>query len=712
MFQVAARDEAGCANNFLPRVPFHSSPTPYSYHQQAYYQQYGDTPQRPTASQPALFRPHYVDHRQQCFSTTYLPLYPLFYADMRFLNTSTLQFEEVADSSLGVEQNKYAILSHRWGPARDEISFADIDEGREISHKKGFAKLKGFCDLTASLGYRYGWDDTCCINKGDGSELAEAINSMYRWYRGSSVCIVYLEDVPEKPMMDSRWFDRGWTLQELIAPEVAIFYNRDWSQIGTKNHLLAELCSKTGIPEDVLSHVIGPSKCSIAQRMSWAAKRETTRVEDRAYSLLGIFDVSMPSIYGEREKAFLRLQRLISQQTKDESIFAWSMGLGKHEDTYSGLFAPSPSSYIHCSDMISTRGSTGYAETNGELSITLKTSPHSMETFYAILNCTRWTRPDSRVAILLTRLSTENEYLRANKGLTGGIILVAPSDFNKFADRPVRIALEPTELPPNDFYGFWLRTLEPPGRNDCEARILSRSEGSEADEVCLGEMQYGTAGIVYFEPNNSLSRKFGMIDDEPGWSRIRWIKLGFDRDFNPVLLIANDSSLMLNMEHRPMRLQPNEHLFRQTISSEAGPQALAEIFDNRWISSEAPVPSRLYGWYRGVSILKVDRRKGISGCLEALNLGISVKLCPARICNQPSREKVVEQSKQIWVVDITDTNGNDPERDLIKAAKKRTRESCIGCLCIPNDSEQMESQKYAARSLRKVMGASDLGRLK
>ena len=634
---------------------------------------------------------------------------------MRFLNTSTLRFEEVADSSLGVESNKYAILSHRWGAAQDEISFVDINESRDISHKKGFAKLKGFCDLAASLGYGYGWDDTCCINKGDSSELSEAINSMYRWYHGSSVCIVYLEDVPEKPMMDSGWFNRGWTLQELIAPEVTLFYDRDWNQIGAKSDLLAELCGKTGIPKDVLSHAIGPSKCSIAQRMSWAAKRETTRVEDRAYSLLGIFDVSMPHIYGEREKAFLRLQRAISQQSKDESMFAWSMGMEKHEESYSGLFAPSPSSYIHCSDMISTRGSTGFAETNGELSITLKTFPHSMETYYTILNCTQRDRPESRIAILLSRLSTEGEYLRAEKGLTGGRTVVAPSDWKNFTDRQVRISLEPTEPPLNRFYGFWLRTLEPPGHTDCEARILSRSKRSEADKVCLAEMEWGTAGIVQFAPKVKPTRKKGTLDDESGWSKIGWIKLGFDREFNPMLLLASDKGRMISFRKHPTRVRPDEDSFEQAISSKADPQLLTEIFHNQWINSEAAVPSRSHGWHTGISILKVDRRKGISGSLEALNLGISVKLCPAHSCDPLSKEGVDVDPKQIWVVDITDTKGKDPERDLIEANRMMAKTECFGniacCFGCPVNSAEMASQRYTAKTLLKVLDASDLGRL-
>ena len=236
---------------------------------------------------------------------------------MRVINTETLRFEDIA------EENKYAVLSHRWSAAsEDEVSYVDIAESRDISHKAGFAKFQGFCSLAAKLGCRYGWDDTCCINKGDPSEVTEAINSMYRWYQYSHICIVYLEDIVEKnQMMGSSWFDRGWTLQELIGPGATSFYNRDWNLIGTKDELLSSLSGKTGVPEDVLSHRNKPSTCSVAQRMSWAATRETTRIEDRAYSLLGIFGVSMTPIYGEREKAFLRLQKAIIEESKDESIF-------------------------------------------------------------------------------------------------------------------------------------------------------------------------------------------------------------------------------------------------------------------------------------------------------------------------------------------------------------------------------------------------------
>lgn len=162
--------------------------------------------------------------------------------------------------------------------------------------------------MAISENCRYGWVDTCCINKGDAVELSEAINSMYQWYKGSKLCIAYLEEVPQKQLTDSQWFDRGWTLQELISPKAVTFFDHDWNIIGTKLKLIADLSRKTSIPEEILSHTTQPSSCSVAQRMSWAADRKTKRVEDRAYSLMGLFDIHMPMIYGEREKAFLRLQ--------------------------------------------------------------------------------------------------------------------------------------------------------------------------------------------------------------------------------------------------------------------------------------------------------------------------------------------------------------------------------------------------------------------
>jgi hypothetical protein len=165
---------------------------------------------------------------------------------------------------------------------------------------------------------------------------------MFRWYENADICYVYLADVPclhsvRDPNWDglfdvknvfksSRWFTRGWILQELIAPMVVEFYAQDWSAIGTKSDLRQELSLITGIDLQVLGGA-ELSTCNVAERMSWAAFRETTRAEDEAYSLLGIFQINMPLIYGEGKRAFLRLQEEILKTYDDYTVLTWSTGL-------------------------------------------------------------------------------------------------------------------------------------------------------------------------------------------------------------------------------------------------------------------------------------------------------------------------------------------------------------------------------------------------
>lgn len=191
----------------------------------------------------------------------------------------------------------------------------------------------------------------CCIDKTSTAELSEAINSMYRWYQKAQVCYVYLADVdffdpvieqwkdhgwaskhimaPKKSsFVNSRWFTRGWTLQELLAPFDVRFYSRTFTPLGSKHELCLLLSYITGISKPALEPRLplsgtNPLGFSVATRMSWAAKRQTTRVEDIAYCLLGLFDINMPLIYGEGEKAFRRLQEEIMKSSDDQSLFAW-----------------------------------------------------------------------------------------------------------------------------------------------------------------------------------------------------------------------------------------------------------------------------------------------------------------------------------------------------------------------------------------------------
>jgi len=199
---------------------------------------------------------------------------------MRLLHSMTLKLVEFSEKEIPL----YAILSHTWGEG--EVSFQDM-QGVNADQKAGYDKIQRCCEVAAADGFEYAWVDTCCIDKTSSSELSEAINSMYRWYQKAEVCYVYLSDVPSDgdplaPGSDyskSRWFTRGWTLQELIAPSNVIFYSSDWKEIGTKSSLQAAIVEVTAIQvEALLSDDDRLQAFSVAQRMAWAAKRETTRI--------------------------------------------------------------------------------------------------------------------------------------------------------------------------------------------------------------------------------------------------------------------------------------------------------------------------------------------------------------------------------------------------------------------------------------------------
>jgi len=215
----------------------------------------------------------------------------------------------------------YVILSHTWGDDDQEVTFKDINEGSG-KFKTGYQKIR-FCGEQATRdGYRYSWVDTCCIDKSDNAELTEALNSMYRWYENAAKCYVFLTDVSKKDMDRTRgqsqsgdevlrkstWFTRGWTLQELIAPQSVEFFSFEGELLGDKRNLEQQLHEITGIPVSALQGT-PPSEFGVQERFSWAANRQTKKEEDKAYSLLGIFGVFLPLIYGEgQEHAFQRLR--------------------------------------------------------------------------------------------------------------------------------------------------------------------------------------------------------------------------------------------------------------------------------------------------------------------------------------------------------------------------------------------------------------------
>ena len=268
---------------------------------------------------------------------------------MRLIKTDTLQFHEFYTS----QTPPYAILSHTWTDG--EVSFQDMSSPDRTS-KKGFAKILQTCRLAQESKLEYAWVDTCCIDKSSSAELTESINSMFQWYKDASACYVHLEDLQphdstEDCLVNCRWFTRGWTLQELIAPQILMFYDAAWSHRGARPAFVDIISKATMIPEGVLEGRIAPSHKSVAARMSWAANRETTRVEDVAYCLLGIFDVNMPLLYGEGARAFRRLQEEIVKRNNDLTIFAWDFP-PNHDQECLELFASSPTAFARTFDVV------------------------------------------------------------------------------------------------------------------------------------------------------------------------------------------------------------------------------------------------------------------------------------------------------------------------------------------------------------------------
>ncbi|KAF7532351.1 hypothetical protein G7054_g8017 [Neopestalotiopsis clavispora] len=284
---------------------------------------------------------------------------------MRLLRTTGYQLVEANDIPTPFPQ--YSILSHTWISPKDEVTYQDLkhrtaDIENDIFKQKGWAKLQRYCDRAARDGWEWAWMDTCCIDKTNPADTQEAINAMFRWYQDAGVCYAYLDDVdidkvghpvladgdiddiagrenvanPRSSahktlrpfIIEAKWFTRGWTLQELLAPPYLIFVDQAWRRIGNRETWAVEIEEASRIEARHLTN-FSPTNftsCSIAMRFSWASSRETTVEEDETYSLLGLFGISLPLIYGEgRWRAFNRLQRELITVYNDDSIFAWKV---------------------------------------------------------------------------------------------------------------------------------------------------------------------------------------------------------------------------------------------------------------------------------------------------------------------------------------------------------------------------------------------------
>jgi hypothetical protein len=384
---------------------------------------------------------------------------PALNAKMRLLNAKTIKLEEFNE----LDAPPYAILSHTWD--NQEVTFQDIHgDGQPPAGKAGYQKIIQTCQQAMKDGIKYVWVDTCCINKTSSAELSEAINSMFRWYENAQVCYAFLSDVPtttesKTALAQSRWFTRGWTLQELIAPRKVVFFASSWMCIDTRGNLAALISTTTRIGESFLidndaniTHLL--KSASVAQRMSWASGRQTTRPEDQAYCLLGIFGINMPLLYGEGNKAFIRLQEEIIRHTDDQSIFAWissrgaATGRANHRGRDSGsVLASSPAAFAGSEEitLVDTQEvSAPFSITNRGIRIDIRTWRQYKDVTYGLLHCRRRGDPTSLLAIPLVE----------QPGKRFARLLNSPflwEDYDKWRRRPPTPAYLITEIIPEKF---------------------------------------------------------------------------------------------------------------------------------------------------------------------------------------------------------------------------------------------------------------------
>ena len=283
---------------------------------------------------------------------------------------------------------RFAILSHTWWQ-EEEPSYKTFSEQRDRDRKRqktvrGYGKLRRFCDIAHRVyGVEFAWADTVCIDKSSSTELDESIRSMFAWYRNSDVCIAYLAettdllDCPSDP-----WFTRGWTLQEILAPHRLKFYNKDWHPLTNFvndkiEHFDEERLKDAGqISRDssyshqflLLHHAIfmatgldmativqfrpGIRAPSLPERMKWVARRVTTRAEDKAYYMMGVFGVSMSIAYGEgAERAFFRLFAAVLEVGHSRDWFMWGGKPIPWEIHPSRMIPSSPECYLSRGDI-------------------------------------------------------------------------------------------------------------------------------------------------------------------------------------------------------------------------------------------------------------------------------------------------------------------------------------------------------------------------
>lgn len=542
---------------------------------------------------------------------------------MHLINVSTFELEAFVDADQ--VPGGYAILSHRW--EQEEVLFKDItDDARRLRMRnlKGWYKIQKCCEQAAHERLRYAWVDTCCIDKSSSAELQEAINSMFRWYEMSQACYVYLADVrrdtslPSTPhdFVRSQWFSRGWTLQELLAPHQLVFYDAIWKFIGNRQNLGTEIQDATNIPKSIaIEGLTERKRPCIADIMSWAGRRKTTRVEDLAYSLLGLFKVNMTMLYGEGENAFLRLQEQILSRSDDQSIFAWhcdglddladskayspgtfgraSVGTNPHQEPdlleasksmYPGLLARSPQAFVRRQQQSAPQSvPPAYMErrkssmvTSDGIAAEFELVPRAPGVYVALLNAeiSQDNSKAQKLGILVKRLDDEGRFARLRAPLarvlyntTGLTTLSTGSSSQKRLITVVRELRDKEHdiLTYVDPCVFWVYTgglgslsvykVSP----KAEVYRLETLESNFASVASIsGQPPWGLAGMLDLR---AYSKVMQELPGKPVFQPYG-LAFGYDIDYKPICVI------MLKAMDRPAALLVK--LMEEAITIESG----------------------------------------------------------------------------------------------------------------------------------------------
>lgn len=493
---------------------------------------------------------------------------------MWLINTHTEKIQFVADPEL----HQYAILSHTWrregeptfqdyrspaisSPPSSSARRAGSHNGRVVKDAR-FSKVRETCRLARARNIPYAWVDNVCIDKSSSAELTEAINSMFRWYKNAAVCFAYLADLPVGPKKDLQssmrlchWFTRGWTLQELVASKTVEFYDETWNLRGDKLELCELLSDITRIDEDVLRDSSLLRNIPVARRISWASRRQCTRIEDVAYSLFGLFDIHMPLIYGEGDKAFMRLQEAIAQDTTDLSLFAWtSLDNNYKRQNYHGLFARSPMDFMNCDKLLRILSpvtlTEEYAITNKGIRLTARMNegetPHGEKDFLLNLNCLDSSRQqlDGMHSIVFIRLvRTPYGFVRHWAGTP---VLVSAGSVQPSAPKTIYV---PKIITPAESKDLVMRLSQRfhVDINNKTGFVISytrqypmhlwepekRAFMTDGNERFIGILHLRFQGGYVSEPVEKHDREFPPVDQEGGpnnfWWPSLWLVFGLRR---------------------------------------------------------------------------------------------------------------------------------------------------------------------------------------